>query len=151
MFAEQIRNTKTSGIPEHLKSPSDKKNDVDGVDSGQFIISPDPTIQRHHTMTTAPAMSQSTSIPYFPQDSPLGPDGLPRLQFEQIMKCVCVQLNGDGNNIVFCNQLSYAIPLYGCYLKPLQDLRLNESVCPGQFDNILITTHRKQQMSGCIY
>ena len=131
-LVEQLRRKPSSNLPAHLRSPTDEAPNDNGTGDQPPMVSP---------------------MPQFPQyqDSYVGHDGLPRLNFDQIIKRVRVHFNGHGDNIVFYNQLNNALAPYGCYLKPIQDLRLNESVCPDTYDGVEIGPSRKTQMSSCIY
>ena len=76
---------------------------------------------------------------------------LPPLLYDMVMKRTSVQYTGQGEILVFYNQLMNGLSPYGCYLKKIVDIQVDETLCPAQWEGIPITDARYLQMAGCIY
>jgi hypothetical protein len=85
------------------------------------------------------------------QRSFTGPDGLPWLQFDNFIKRTKITLTDTEDTIVFYNQLYNIANHYGVFLRPLQGLKLNMSLCPDSYNGIAISDSRKMQMGECLY
>ena len=81
-----------------------------------------------------------------------GGDGLPWLQFDQLLKRTkVVQYNGQSDIFVFYNQLYNITNNYGLYMRKLQTLKLGMSICPDSYNGINISDTRRAQMANCMY
>jgi hypothetical protein len=67
------------------------------------------------------------------------------------MKRLSVQYTGQRDLLVFYNQLMNGMNPYGCYLKKLVDVKVDETLCPDCWDTIKISDTRYIQMAGCLY
>ena len=77
---------------------------------------------------------------------------LPPLQYDNIMKRVSsVQFTGHENLLVFYYQLFNSLSPYGCYLREVKDIKVDETICPDSWDGIPITTSRYKVMAACLY
>ena len=76
---------------------------------------------------------------------------LPSLQYDMVMKRLSVQYMGQGDILVFYNQLLNGIHPYGCYLKKVADITVDCSLCPEYWNGVLITDSRYIEMAGCLY
>ena len=80
------------------------------------------------------------------------PDGLPWLQFDQLLKrSKAIQYSGQSDIIVFYNQLYNITNNYGVYMRKLQTLQLGMSICPDTYNDIPISETRRAQMGNCMY
>ena len=112
----------------------------------------DPAIPIGTTAPTFRASSRSTKVDpafiqkmenYTPGKAPLSSstaksnsytgqqyDELPPLQYDMVIKRTSVQFSGDQDTLVFYNQLRNGLSPYGCYLKKIADIRVEETLCP---------------------
>ena len=76
---------------------------------------------------------------------------IPPLQYDNIMKRLSVQYTGQRDLLVFYHQLMNGLNPYGCYLKKLADVKVDETLCPDYWEHIKISDNRYLQMAGCLY
>ena len=58
---------------------------------------------------------------------------------------------GQSDILVFYNQLFNITNNYGVFLRKLETLKLNMSICPDEYQGIAISPQRKAQMANCLY
>jgi len=78
-------------------------------------------------------------------------EGLPWLQFDNLVKPAKITYMGESEIIVFYNQLYNIANAYGVFLRQLQELKLNMSVFPDAYNGITISAAPKAQMANCLY
>ena len=77
---------------------------------------------------------------------------LPLLQYDNIMKRVTsVQFTGQENLLVFYHQLMNSLSPYGCYIRPIADIKVDETICPETWEGIPISNSRYKTMAACLY
>ena len=121
----------------------------------QFVPTPPPTSMAHSQWepvnisdTTGVVAPDATGTTYFTNT---GPDGLPWLQFDNLIKRAKITYMGQSDILVFYNQLFNFTNNYGVFLRKLETLKLNMSVCPDEFNGVSISAQRKAQMGNCLY
>lgn len=80
-----------------------------------------------------------------------GPDGLPWLNFDTLIKRAKVTYTGQDDVIVFYNQLYNICNTYGLFMCKLKEMTLDMSICPDECNKLTISANRKALMASCLY
>mmetsp|Transcript_1093 Transcript_1093/g.1656 ORF Transcript_1093/g.1656 Transcript_1093/m.1656 type:complete len:226 (+) Transcript_1093:828-1505(+) len=126
------------------------------ADSGTGTTAPnirDPTYSPKPARTANEGAQQTTNQGFRMDDRTrfLEDNELPHLYYDSIMKRAQVQFAGKHDILVFYNQLRNGVAHYGLYLRPVEEFALGRSLCPDEYQGMLIDDNRYKLMAACLY
>jgi hypothetical protein len=138
------------------RSPNPYNRDMNTVHSHHF--SQQKGHRPHFETNSVQEQQYRRSPPSVPQDQrkipyvvEMNSHTLPMVNHDQALKRAKIQYSGLGDTFVFNSQLMNSMEQFGIYLIPLYQVKYRTSLCPVEYDGILISEHRKQLMASTLY
>jgi len=138
------------------RSPNPYDRDMNTVHSHHF--SQQKGHRPHFETNSVQEQQYRRSPPSVPQDQrkipyvvEMNSHTLPMVNHDQALKRAKIQYSGLGDTFVFYSQLMNSMEQFGIYLIPLYQVKYRTSLCPVEYDGILISEHRKQLMASTLY